>query len=263
MESGQRLAGRTALVTGGGSGIGRAACERFASEGATVIVCDIDGDAAARVAAGIESAGGRAVPSAADVSRRDDLRAARDLALQRTDRLDIMYANAGIDGAGTAMETDEAAWARVIDVNLTGVWHSIAVALEAMVAAGSGSIITQSSTAGLVGVKGIAAYSAAKGGVIALTRQVAVDYGESGIRANAICPGTVWTPLVSRTYEQRGGAARFGSEEEMARAAARAYPLGRLGTVDDVAALALFLASDESSWLTGGVFPADGGYTAR
>jgi NAD(P)-dependent dehydrogenase (short-subunit alcohol dehydrogenase family) len=132
-----------------------------------------------------------------------------------------------------------------------------------MLAAGAGSIVTQSSTAGLVGVRGIAAYSAAKGGVIALTRQIAVEYGRQGVRANAICPGTAWTPLVSRTFRDRGDDELFGSEDEMAQAAARAYPLGRLGTVDEIAALALFLASDEAAWITGGVFAADGGYTAR
>ena len=151
----------------------------------------------------------------------------------------------------------------MIDINLTGVWYSIRAALGHMLAAGSGSIITQSSTAGMVGVPGLAPYSAAKGGVISLTRQVAVEYGRSGIRANVLCPGTVWTPLVSRTYEARGGDAKFGSEAKMAEGAARVYPLRRLGTPDEVAAAALFLASDEASWITGAVFATDGGYTAQ
>jgi NAD(P)-dependent dehydrogenase (short-subunit alcohol dehydrogenase family) len=112
-------------------------------------------------------------------------------------------------------------------------------------------------------VPDLAAYSAAKGGVTALTRQIAVDYGREGIRANALCPGTVWTPLVERTYAERGGDATFGSMDAMRERAARGYPLGRLGTPAEIAAFALFLLSDEASWISGGVFAADGGYTAR
>ena len=128
---------------------------------------------------------------------------------------------------------------------------------EKMIEQQSGSVITQASTGGLVGVAGIASYSAAKGGVIALTRQVAVEYGRLNIRANTICPGTVPTPLVTKTFEERG------LDDGTLVDAARGYPLKRLGTPDEIAALALFLASDEASWITGGTFTADGGYTAR
>ena len=145
----------------------------------------------------------------------------------------------------------------MIAVNLTGVWLSMRAVLPAMLEAGQGSIITQASTGGLVGVPGIASYAAAKGGVIALTRQVAVDYGRHGIRVNSICPGTVRTPLVEQTLRERG------LDESAMLDAARDYPMKRLGTVDEIASLALFLASDEASWITGATFAADGGYTAR
>lgn len=258
-----RLAGRTALITGAGSGIGRAAAILFAAEGAHVVVCDRDAQAGESVADQISSTQGSALAVATDVTSLEQVERAVKAAVEAFGSLDVLYANAGIEGGGQAHSVTSADWQRVIDINLTGVWHSIRAALGPMIEAGSGSIITQASTAGLVGVPGLAPYSAAKGGVISLTRQVAVEYGRSGIRANTLCPGTVWTPLVSRTYEARGGDAVFGSEQKMAEGAARAYPLRRLGTPEEVAAAALFLASDEAAWITGTVFATDGGYTAQ
>ncbi len=255
-----RLADRTALITGAGSGIGRAAAVLFAAEGANVVVCDRDAAAGESVAAEL---GTPALAVQTDVTSLEDVERAVARAVETFGGLNVLYANAGIEGGGQAHSVAPADWQRVIDVNLTGVWHSIRAALGPMLEAGAGSIITQASTAGLVGVPGLAPYSAAKGGVISLTRQVAVEYGRSGIRANTLCPGTVWTPLVSRTYEARGGDAVFGSEQKMAEGAARAYPLRRLGTPDEVAAAALFLASDEAAWITGAVFATDGGYTAQ
>jgi NAD(P)-dependent dehydrogenase (short-subunit alcohol dehydrogenase family) len=247
-----RLASKCAVITGAGSGIGRAAALQFAREGAHVVLADHDGEAAERVAL---QTGGTAV--AADVSVQADMERVAAAALERYGRIDVLYANAGIAGGGSALQVTQAEWDRVIAVNLTGVWLSIRAVLPAMIEQRSGSIITQASTGGLVGVAGIASYSAAKGGVIALTRQVAVEYGRVNIRANSICPGTVPTPLVTRTFEERG--LDDGTLED----AARGYPLKRLGTPDEVAALALFLASDEAAWITGATFTADGGYTAR
>lgn len=257
------LSERTALITGAGSGIGRASALMFAAAGANVLVSDCDAAAGASVVAEISEKGGSALATQTDVTVLTEVEHAVQTAINQFGRLDVLYANAGVEGGGSAHDVDPAHWQRVLDINLTGVWHSIRAALAPMRAAGSGAIITQASTAGLTGVSGLGPYSAAKGGVIALTRQVAVEYGKEGIRANAICPGTVWTPLVSRTYLERGGDERFGSEAEMAKSAARAYPLRRLGTPDEVASLALFLAGDAASWITGGVFTADGGYTAQ
>lgn len=157
-------------------------------------------------------------------------------------------------------------WQRVIAVNLTGVWLSSRAVLPSMIANGGGSIINQASVGGLVGVGGIASYAAAKAGVIGLTRQMAVDYGPDKIRVNAICPGTVPTPLVRQTYAEGGGFASSMDDHAdfdtiMDRSRAR-YPIGRVGAVDDIAAAALYLASDESSWTTGIAIPVDGGMTA-
>jgi NAD(P)-dependent dehydrogenase (short-subunit alcohol dehydrogenase family) len=250
---GDRLRGRRILVTGAGSGIGRAAAEAFAAEGADLVLADLSG---AELVA--EEVGGIGVT--ADVTSEEQLAAVVDAA---GGPLHGLYANAGIEGAGRAHELSRAQWSRVIDVNLTGTWLTIKAVLPGMLAAGGGAIVTQASTAALTGVPDLAAYSAAKGGITALTRQIAVDYGREGIRANALCPGTVWTPLVERTYAERGGDATFGSMDSMREKAARGYPLGRLGTPAEIAAFALFLLSDESAWISGGVFAADGGYTAR
>jgi NAD(P)-dependent dehydrogenase (short-subunit alcohol dehydrogenase family) len=247
-----RLASKCAVITGAGSGIGRAAALQFAREGASVVLCDLDAQAAEAVAA---EAGG--VGIGADVTSQTDMERVAQTALDTFGRIDALYANAGIAGGGSAHSLEQRDWDRVIAVNLTGVWLSMRAVLPAMIDAGSGSIITQASTGGLVGVPGIASYSAAKGGVIALTRQVAVEYGRNGIRANTICPGTVLTPLVEQTLSERG------LDDAAMLDAARGYPLKRLGTVDEIASLALYLASDEAAWITGGTFTADGGYTAR
>jgi NAD(P)-dependent dehydrogenase (short-subunit alcohol dehydrogenase family) len=157
-------------------------------------------------------------------------------------------------------------WDRVIDVDLKGVWLSSKYALRDMVARGSGTIINTASIGGVVGVGGIFPYAAAQGGVIAMTRQLVVDFGSKGIRATAICPGAVPTALVTDTYVARARAGGSSNVEADARAAldemAKKYPAGRLGRVEDVAALALFLASEESSWITGQAINVDGGYTA-
>ncbi|MCE3550445.1 SDR family oxidoreductase [Pseudonocardia sp. RS11V-5] len=253
---GERLRGRAIVVTGAGSGIGRVAAEAFAAEGADLVLADVEG-----VETVAKETGGIGVT--ADVTDEEQVARMAAAALEAFGRIDGLYANAGIDGAGRAHELSHATWSRVLDVNLTGTWLSIRAVLPAMLAAGGGSIVTQASSAALAGVPDLAAYSAAKGGVTALTRQIAVDYGREGIRANALCPGTVWTPLVERTYAERGGDATFGSMDAMRERAARGYPLGRLGTPAEIAAFALFLLSDESSWISGGVFAADGGYTAR
>jgi NAD(P)-dependent dehydrogenase (short-subunit alcohol dehydrogenase family) len=257
-----RLAGKCAVITGAGSGIGRATCLLFAREGAAVVAADLDGGSVTELAGEIENGGGRAVGVRVDVTDEGSLDTMVRTAVDRYGTVDVLFANAGIDGSGRVHDTAPADWARVLGVNLTGVWLSMRAVLPVMMKAGSGAIVTQSSTAGLVGVPRIAAYAAAKGGVIALTRQAAVDYGPLGIRVNAICPGTVQTPLVERTLENQGLLSAEGAEAVLDRAAAR-YPLKRLGHVDEIARTALFLASDDASWITGAVVAADGGYSAQ
>ena len=252
-------------MTGAGSGIGQAAARLFAAEGAQVMCADINGDAAAATATDI---GERAISLAVDVSRPADCQAMVEQTVSAFGGLDAVYANAGVDGPGRAGDLDIDEWNRVIGVNLTGVWLSVRYAIDHLIAAGGGSLVLQASVGGVIGVPGIASYAAAKAGVIGLTRQMAVDYGPDGIRVNAICPGTVPTPLVRATYEKRGGfsatanAPADATVDELIDAAKVRHPIGRLGTTTDIAQLALHLASDESSWTTGTAIVIDGGMSA-
>ena len=258
-----RLAGKVALITGAGSGLGRASALRFAEEGALVACVDLTEETAAVTADAIVGAGGRAVALRADVSVAKDAERMTADTITAFGRVDVVFANAGISGPGNAMDLEEGVWDRVIDVDLKGVWLSSKYALRDMVARGSGTIINTASIGGVVGVGGIFPYAAAKGGVIAMTRQLVVDFGSKGIRANAICPGAVPTALVTDTYEARVKASGSSNVEADARAAldemAKKYPAGRLGRVEDIAALALFLASEESSWITGQAIAVAGG----
>jgi NAD(P)-dependent dehydrogenase (short-subunit alcohol dehydrogenase family) len=256
---GGKLQGRVAIVTGAGSGIGAATAARFAEEGATVVCVDLNGDAAEKVAAAITGLGGRALAAAADVTSSPDLEGVTAATLSRFGNIDVCFANAGIAGPGSAADVDDATWAAVIDVNLTGVWRTARAVLPAMLERGRGSIINQASAGGIVGVPGVAAYAAAKGGVIALTRQMAVDYGPRGIRVNAIAPGTVPTPLLRASNAGGGGLMTSAEDPD---GIARRFPLGRLGTPEDIASAAAYLACDDSAWVTGTVLVVDGGLTA-
>lgn len=254
-----RLDGKRTLITGAGSGLGRGAALRFAAEGAAVLCADLDGDAAAETARLIEKEGGTAAACTADVTSEDDTERMVAEAVSAFDGLDVLYANAGIAGPGSAADLDLDDWHRVIAVNLTGVFLSARHAVRRMLEQGSGgSIVTQASVGGLVGIAGLASYAAAKAGVIGLTRQLAVEYAPRGIRVNAICPGTVPTPLVVGTYTAQRGAL----PDDWQEVRAQDYPLRRLGTPDDIAYAALYLASDESSWITGQAWAVDGGVTA-
>jgi NAD(P)-dependent dehydrogenase (short-subunit alcohol dehydrogenase family) len=260
-----RLQGKVAVITGCGSGLGEASSLMFAREGAAVVVADRDAEGAERVAAEIRAQDGRAVSSAVDVTSETDVVKMVEAA-HEFGPVTVLYANAGIAGSGRAGDLTMAEWQHVIDINLTGVWLSSRAVLPDMIAAGGGSIINQASVGGLIGVGGIASYAAAKAGVIGLTRQMAVDYGPDNIRVNAVCPGTVPTPLVRQTYAEGGGFAsmiqdRQGFDDIMDKAKAR-FPIGRVGAVEDIAAAALYLASDEASWTTGIAMPVDGGMSA-
>lgn len=263
-----RLDGKVAIVTGAGSGLGRASAVMFAAEGAAVVCADLDGSAAKATAEHIASTGGRALPFEVDVTSEDGTRAMTEAALAEYGAVDIAYACAGIAGTGSAHNTSLEDWDRVIGVNLTSKWLSVKHALAHMVERGRGSVIIQASVGGIVGVPGIFPYAAAKGGCIGMVKQMAVDYGPHGVRVNAIAPGSIPTPLVYDTYRSGGGmgrpaAADDDAVEEGLRRAAERYPLGRLGTPEENAALATYVASDESSWTTGHVFVIDGGVTVQ
>jgi NAD(P)-dependent dehydrogenase (short-subunit alcohol dehydrogenase family) len=251
-----RLAGKIALITGAGSGIGRAAALRFAAEGAAVAVLDLRAEAAAETVELIAKEDGRAIALAADVANAAQVEEAVGRAVAEFGRIDVLYNNAGVDSRGSVEVAEEDNWDLAFAVNAKGTYLVSKAVLPHMQ---TGSIINQGSVAGLVGIPNFAAYCASKGAVIALTRSMAVDLSPRGIRVNVICPGTVYTPLMEPMLRARGdGDLQAGLAKTLVK-----YPIGRLGTPDEIGCVALFLASDEASFMTGSVVTPDGGMTSQ
>lgn len=248
-----RLKNKVALITGAGAGIGEATAHLFAKEGAKVVVSDVNYEAAKSVA---EKIGDQAFAIKADVSNTAEVKSMVEATVDRFQGLDILINNAGFGCLGSVVTLDEESWSRVIDVNLKGVYLCSKYAIPEIKKRGNGAIINLASTISVVGIKDRAAYVAAKGGVAALTRAMALDHAEEGIRINSVAPGVIGSSYFDKMLEEVEDPVAF-----KAALCARS-PMNKMGEPLDIANMMLFLASDESKFATGGMFTIDGGYTA-
>lgn len=249
---------KVAIVTGGAQDVGRAVSLGLAREGAAVVIADRDETAAQAIAAGIRSWGGRALAMAADVSSEADTARVAAETVSRFGGVDILISAAGVQAPGTVEITPLDAWNSLLAVNLTGVYLMARFVLPELRRRGGGAIVNVASVHGLHSEPGWAAYAASKGGVIALSRAMALDYAPEGIRVNCVCPGALDTEQLREAALRES---RAHPEERMRQWAAR-QPIGRLGTPDEIAELILFLAGPRASFITGGVYTADGGLSA-
>jgi NAD(P)-dependent dehydrogenase (short-subunit alcohol dehydrogenase family) len=250
-----KLDDKICIITGAASGIGKASALLFASVGATVVVADLNEDGGKQTVSEIQSRGGKASFTRTDVSRARDVEALVEGTVSAHGRIDVLFNNAGVDYMGSLHGMSEEDWDRVIDINLKGTFLGIKYAVPHMKKRRQGTILSTASVAGLIGSSGLGAYNAAKGGVVLLTKHVAVEYGRHGIRANCLCPGVIETPMSQGLRETEGG-------EAIRDAMIAVHPLKRFGKPEEVAWPALFLASDASSFVSGHALTVDGGMTA-
>lgn len=250
-----RLAGKVALITGGGTGIGRSTALAFVREGAKVAVVGRRLERLLEAVKEMKAAGGDAIAVSCDVSRAADVQSAVRKVVETFGKLNVVVNNAGVLHVSTIEEIPEDEWDRLIGANLKGPFLMCRAALPEFRKAGGGAIVNVGSVLGLVAMKKRAAYCASKGGLTLLTKAIAIDHGHENIRANCICPSIVETELVSQLFDTPDG-------DRVKRERLATIPLGRMGRPTDIAELAVYLASDESSWLTGAAIPIDGGLTA-
>jgi NAD(P)-dependent dehydrogenase (short-subunit alcohol dehydrogenase family) len=251
-----RLGGVRAIVTGGGSGIGRATCLRLAAEGAKVLVTDRDGESAGATASAIAEAGGEARSGTLDVAAADGEDVLGALVDEHLGGLDALVNNAGVGAAGSILETSDDDWRRLFSVNVDGVFHCTRALLPRLLEQGSGSVVNTASVAGLVGLTNRYAYCATKGAVVSMTRAMALDCAGSGVRVNCVCPGTIHTPWVE------GFAAAADDPDAFRAQMAARQPVGRMGSAEEIAAAIAYLVSDDSAFMTGSALTVDGGLTA-
>jgi NAD(P)-dependent dehydrogenase (short-subunit alcohol dehydrogenase family) len=253
MRNDQSFAGKVAFVTGGGTGIGRAAALAFASEGANVVVADISEQGNQETARMIEAAGSQAVAVHCNVARAEEVKAALEKVVQTFGRLDFAFNNAGIEQPlSPAADISEDEWERIINIDLRSVFLCMKHEIPLMLKQGAGVIVNTSSGAGVKGIAGQAAYCAAKFGILGLTKAAALDYAKSGIRINAVCPGIIETPMMGRF----SGGAPEGRERVIAL-----EPVGRMGKPEEIAAAVIWLCSDETAFVVGHALVIDGGQT--
>ena len=250
-----RLTGKSAIVTGAASGNGRAIARAFAAEGALVACADLNEAGARTVAEEIGRQGGKAIAIGMDVSRAADCERTVQESVQAFGGLDVLVNNAGLLLEGTILDTSEADWDRLQGVNAKGVYLLTKSALPAILERGGGSIVMIASMSGLRARPGAFSYIASKHAVVGMTKSLAIDFGPRGVRVNAICPGPIETAMTEHYYRERDGRTR----DEIRAARGRTLPLGRVGQPEDVARVAIHLASDESAWTTGLLYTLDGG----
>ena len=253
--------GRVVFVTGGSQGIGGAVSELFGARGASVGVCGLEADRVERTVAAIRDRGGEALAVPADVSDKRSIGAAVAATVERYGRLDALATCAGIQRYGTVVDTDEATWDEVFAVNVKGVYLAAQAALPHLRASGHGAIVAISSVQAQVAQSAVAAYSASKGAVNALIRAIAVDEARHGVRANAVCPGSVDTPMLRTSARQFSDGTDAGTQA-LVEEWGRAHPLGRVAAPREIAEVVVFLCGDEASFVTGEDIRVDGGLLA-